>query len=424
MTSNHLRTFLLSIAMLGFSGFSDIGGLGRFASADDSSRGPVYTEPPQDDPSYWYMGEYMGQVATEDGQSETVGVQIRPTGKGGFDAILYQGGLPGLDGHKRDGTRLVGRLSDNFLILSGGPWAIFAEKDSCSIVDRGGKPLGKLDRVERRSSTLAALPPIDAMVLFDGTGTEQFINGRMTDDGLLMEGTSFKPMHQDFDLHVEFRLPYMPEAIGQQRSNSGVYIQSRYECQILDSFGELPVFNGAGALYRFRAPELNMTLPPLVWQTYDIRFTSPRWAADGTKLRNARVTAWLNGVMVQNDIELDGSTGAGMEETPSLLPTKLQDHSDPVRFRNIWIVDRGLAPTAPFPVEGSGELPSPPEQISLEIAANDAGGETPAEGAETDVEALADANSVDGIAAEPVAAPEKPSAQPSVKLVSEEKIAN
>lgn len=421
MTSSHLRTFLLSLAILGSSGL---------AFADDSSRGPVYTEPPQDDASYGYMGEYMGRVATGENESETVGVQIRPTGKGGFDAILYQGGLPGLDGHKRDGTRLVGRLSDNFLILSGGPWAIFAEKDSCSIVDRGGKPLGKLDRVERRSSTLAAYPPADAMVLFDGTGTEQFINGRMTDEGLLMEGTSFKPMHQDFDLHVEFRLPYMPEAVGQQRSNSGVYIQSRYECQILDSFGELPVYNGAGALYRFRAPGLNMALPPLVWQTYDIRFTSPRWAADGTKLRNARVTAWLNGVMVQNDIELDGSTGAGMEETPSLLPTKLQDHSDPVRFRNIWIVDRGLAPTAPFPVDGSGELAPPPKQISLELASAEASADSLADGVVASAEAPADEvvasaeSPADEVVAEPAPAAEKTAGEPTVKLVSEQKVAN
>jgi hypothetical protein len=414
MLSSHLRTSLLSLALLVFTGF---------AFAENPSRGPVYTEPPQDDASYWYMGEYVGQVTTGENESETVGVQIRPTGKGGFDAILYRGGLPGLEGHKRDGTRLVGRLSDNFLILSGGPWAIFAEKDSCSIVDRGGKPLGKLDRVERRSPTLAAYPPADAMVLFDGTGTEQFIDGRITDDGLLMEGTSFKPMHQDFDLHVEFRLPYMPEAAGQQRSNSGVYIQSRYECQILDSFGELPVFNGAGALYRFRAPELNMALPPLVWQTYDIRFTSPRWAADGTKLRNARLTAWLNGVMVQNDIEIDGSTGAGMEETTSLLPTKLQDHSDPVRFRNIWIVDRGLAPTAQFPVEGSGELPPPPKQIALELAATDANAEAPT----VEVVANAEAPAVE-VVAEPAPTAEEtaaePVVEPSVKLVSEEKVAN
>jgi hypothetical protein len=111
-----------------------------------------------------------------------------------------------------------------------------------------------------------------------------------------------------------------------------------------------------------------MSLPPLVWQTYDIRFTAPRWAADGTKIRNARITSWLNGVIVQNDVELENKTGAGQEETPTLLPTKLQNHTDPVRFRNIWIIDRGLAPSASFPVEGSGELAPPAKKPEAKVA--------------------------------------------------------
>jgi len=338
------------------------------ATGENGPRGPVHSEPPKDDPSYLLMGEFAGPVTISEDKTETIGLQIRPLGKGEFQAISYAGGLPGQENHMPEATRMIGRLSGDFLILSGGPWAVFAERDHCTLISRSGDKLGKLDRVVRRSPTLAAKAPEGAIVLFDGSDTDQFVNGQMTEDGLLIEGTDFKPMHQDFDLHLEFRLPYMPEARDQGRGNSGVYIQSRYECQILDSFGETPVFNGAGSLYRYRAPATNMALPPLVWQTYDIRFTAPRWAADGTKIRNARITSWLNGVIVQNDVELENKTGAGQEESPTLLPTKLQNHSDPVRFRNIWIIDRGLAPSAAFPVEGSGELAPPAKKPEAKLA--------------------------------------------------------
>lgn len=338
------------------------------ASAENGPRGPVHLEPPTDDPGYLLMGEFAGSVTVGEGKTETIGLQIRPLGKGEFEAISYAGGLPGQENHKPDATRMIGRLSGDFLVLSGGPWAVFAEKEQCTLISRSGEKLGTLDRIVRRSPTLAAKAPEGAIVLFDGSDTDQFINGQMTEDGLLIEGTDFKPMHQDFDLHLEYRLPYMPEARDQGRGNSGVYIQGRYECQILDSFGETPVFNGAGALYRYRAPSINMALPPLVWQTYDIRFTAPRWAADGTKIRNARITSWLNGVIVQNDVELENKTGAGQAEAPTLLPTKLQNHTDPVRFRNIWIIDRGLAPSASFPVEGSGELAPPAKKPEPKVA--------------------------------------------------------
>lgn len=347
------------------------------------SRGPVHTEPPQDDAAYWLMGEFVGPLTVGENEYETIGLQIRPLGADQFEALAFSGGLPGQQKHQRDSARkMIGRQSDGFLVLSGGPWAIFAEKDHCLILSRTGERLGRLERIQRRSPTLGAQPPAEAQVLFDGTSTDQFIGGKMTDEGLLVEGADIKPMFQDFDLHLEFLLPYMPEATDQGRGNSGVYIQSRYECQILDSFGVEPAINGAGSLYKFKAPDLNMALPPLVWQTYDIRFTAPRWSADGEKIRNARITAWLNGVIVQDDVELEDKTGAGKPEEPVLLPTKLQNHSDPVRFRNIWVVDRGLAPLNPFPVEGSAE-PEPAAAESKADQAKEAEEADQAEDAET-----------------------------------------
>jgi hypothetical protein len=131
----------------------------------------------------------------------------------------------------------------------------------------------------------------------------------------------------------------MPAARGQARGNSGVYIQRRYEVQILDSFGLEGEFNECGALYRQTPPDINMALPPLVWQTYDIWFAPPRFAADGTtKLANARLTVLHNGVPIHWHREITAKTGGGQQEGAQALPIQLQDHGNPVMFRNIWIV--------------------------------------------------------------------------------------
>ncbi len=346
-------------------------------AADDpepkKGKGPAYTEPPTDDPNYQLIGEFIGPIstATEDGgeegesqgdkqQPELLGLQIRSIGGDEFQAMSFMGGLPGQDKHQPEPFRMIGRRSGDFVVLSGGPWAIFVEKDSCLLLDREGNKVGRLERTRRTSPTLGARPPKDSIVLFDGTNIDHFTNAQMTNEGLLMEGADLKPMFQDFNLHVEFRLPYMPEADGQARANSGLYLQSRYECQVLDSFALDPVFNGCGALYRFRKPDFNMCLPPLVWQSYDVQFTAPRWAADGSKIRDAHITSWINGVKVQDNVALPDKTGAGKEEEPILLPIRIQDHGDPVRFRNIWIVDRGLA---------LGKFPIYPTKEELEAAA-------------------------------------------------------
>ncbi len=219
-----------------------------------AAKGPALTEAPSDDPNYILMGEFIGQIKTGDNESRRLGLQIRPVGNDQFDAVSFIGGLPGQDEHQAEPMRMIGRRSEDFVVLSGGPWAIFVERDSCLILDRQGNRVGTLERIERVSPTLGARPPENATVLFDGKNTDQFTMAEMTEQGWLKEGANVRPMFQDFDLHVEFRLPYMPEAMDQSRGNSGLYLQSRYECQILDSFAQDPVFNGCGALYKFRAP--------------------------------------------------------------------------------------------------------------------------------------------------------------------------
>lgn len=316
------------------------------------------------DPDFAFQGEFVGPVSVTPSQYQRLAVQIRPTGTGGFDAMQYQGGLPGEPSHRPAAVTLVGKRWERFLVLSGGPWAIFVEPDHCVLFDRQGQRVGRLERIVRQSPTLGALPPKDAIVLFDGKNTNLLTTARITADGLLMEGADLRPLFQDFNLHVEFLLPYLPSAKDQGRANSGVYLQSRYEMQVLDSFAQAPAINGCGAIYKSRKPDLNMCLPPMTWQTYDIAFTAPRWLADGTKWKNGRVSVWLNGVKVQNNVELTDKTGAGKLEDPLPLPIRFQDHRNPVRFRNIWLVDRGAAPVVGFPVhfKPADPAPQPPKK--------------------------------------------------------------
>ena len=311
------------------------------------------------DADFAFQGEFVGTVTIRPSHFKQIALQIRAAGDGMFEAAQYMGGLPNSPNHKAPLVSLVGKRASDFVVLGGGRWAVIGHPDYCLLVDGDGNRVGRLERVYRVSPTVGAQPPKHATVLFDGTGTDQFLNGRMTEGGLLMQGADVKPMFQDFNLHVEYMLPYMPAGKDQGRANSGCYLQSRYEVQILDSFGLEPVFNGCGSLYRFHKPDVNMCFPPLVWQTYDIIFTAPRWASDGTKVKNARITVWHNGVKIHNDLELPRKTGAGKPEEPTLLPIKFQDHGNPVRFRNIWIIDRGLAPSGPFPVRPKPADPKP-----------------------------------------------------------------
>jgi hypothetical protein len=130
----------------------------------------------------------------------------------------------------------------------------------------------------------------------------------------------------------------MPEAEGQHRGNSGVYLQERYEVQILDSFGQPSTIDGCGALYKQRRPDVNMCLAPGVWQTLDLDFRAPRYDAQGNKRSNARITVLHNGVVIHHVVELPTKTGAGRSEGPDPRPILLQSHDSEVVFRNIWII--------------------------------------------------------------------------------------
>ena len=161
----------------------------------------------------------------------------------------------------------------------------------------------------------------------------------MTDDGLLIAGATSQRKFGSCQLHVEFLLPFMPAARGQGRGNSGCYLQGRYEVQILDSFALDTVFVGGGSIYRQRKPDVNMCLPPMVWQTYDIFWEAPKW--EGQKLlRPAYVTVVHNGVLLHHHKEVVGRMAHRVvgtyEPHDAEEPLGLQNHDTQVRYRNIW----------------------------------------------------------------------------------------
>ena len=141
-----------------------------------------------------------------------------------------------------------------------------------------------------------------------------------------------------FRLQLEFNIHPGPRDANnaQANGNSGVYIQRRYEVQILDSYGRSPEIDGCGSIYKQRAPDANASRPAGQWQTYDITFHALHWSGD-RKTRNARITVVHNGVKIHDDVEITAKTGAGQPEAPSPGPILLQDHGQVVSFRNIRI---------------------------------------------------------------------------------------
>ena len=311
--------------------------LGSLVEAQDLTKG--VTDLSQVDPDYHIQGEYVGSIPLS-GYCRPIGLQVVARGHGEFEALLYRGGLPGngFDGSLR--LKLTGSWIDDRVVLGGEDLVVILQIGYAAVVkNSAGQRLGFLQPVKRLSPTLGAIPPANAIILFDGKNTERLTNAKVTPDGLLEIGCETKESFQNFTLHGEFRTPYMPQARGQSRGNSGFYLQKRYEVQVLDSFGLELQFNDCGSLYKFKAPDLNMSFPPLRWQTYDICFNAPRFSADGQRICKARITVRHNGVLIHDRLELENKTGGGSVEGPNPLPILLQNHGNPVHYRNLWLID-------------------------------------------------------------------------------------
>jgi hypothetical protein len=196
--------------------------------------------------------------------------------------------------------------------------------------------------------------PSDAIVLFDGKSLDEWKNantgaapGWKIDNGEMVVGPGTgdiqtKQVFGDVQLHVEWRDPQLPaDKVNQDRGNSGIFLQDVYEVQVLDNFENKTYVNGmVGSIYKQFAPLVNATWPAETWNTYDIIYTAPRFAADGSLTSAARLTVLLNGVLVQNNVALKGGTtyiGAPSYRPHGDMPVRLQDHGHLVRYRNIWL---------------------------------------------------------------------------------------
>ncbi len=285
-------------------------------------------------PDFALQGEYEGKL--EGGA--VLAAQVVAEGKGAFAVYFLAGGLPGAgwDGKTRLKTRAA--TEDGKTVVSANRWTGTLANGLFTGHNPDGVPF-TLRRVLRKSPTEGQKPPEGALVLFDGTGLGEWKGGRLVGDHCLGTGATTRKTFRDFKLHVEFRLPFQPDRRGQGRANSGVYLQNRYEVQILDSFGLAGTRSECGALYEQTAPDVNLCLPPLSWQTYDIDFQAARFDG-GQKVSPAVVTVLHNGVKVHDRRALRGPTGFGYKEEDTPGPIHLQNHGSPVYFRNIWVVVR------------------------------------------------------------------------------------
>jgi len=213
-----------------------------------------------------------------------------------------------------------------------------------------------------------AAPPSDAIVLFSGANLDEWINvrdrapaGWTVADGVFTVRKSTgnietRRRFQNFQLHLEWRVPAGITGTGQGRGNSGIFLASTgpgdngYELQILDSYENATYVNGmAGSIYKQAIPLANPMRAPGEWQVFDVIWTAPTFNADGSLRTNARVTVFFNGVLVQDNFALRGETvfiGPPSYKTHGSSPIKLQAHGDPsppISFRNIWV--RELSPT-------------------------------------------------------------------------------
>jgi len=311
------------------------------------------------------MGDWQGSWELDDGtDSGPLVAQVISLGKGEYRAKVLE--VFDIDRRTEPIAVLDGKLEGEAVRLAGqanyrdGTFNVKATMEDAKFT---GTFMGEgdgsfaLKRVFRVSRTMGLKPPKGAIVLFDGTGFKEWKRARVKEGGddtvkwelengamcVTRGGGNIitRKQFNDVKLHVEFRSPFMPEKRGQGRGNSGVYLQGRYEVQVLDSYGLEGKDNECGGIYKVRAPRVNMCAPPTQWQTYDITFTAPKFDAEGKLEERAKMTVVHNGVLIQDKTEVGGSTTAsagGKASEPGGV--YLQDHGNRVEYRNIWLVER------------------------------------------------------------------------------------
>ncbi|MDR0391006.1 MAG: DUF1080 domain-containing protein [Planctomycetaceae bacterium] len=347
------------LSLLGFIGFFvTIMFFVMFANVAESAEYTSVESIGVNDPDAARDFEIQGEYLNEDKSNNNVfGFNIIARGKGKFLFIVLSGGLSG-DGWKRGELRLFANaeVKDGVLVVTDNEREelddnkkIKRKKVEKPRVNRYKFANGKLTnldknevlvKVNRKSNTLGLKVPDGGIQLFaDGKASDILLNPKInTEAKTLWSEVSTKAFeNRPYVLHVEFLTSYMPDKSGQGRSNSGVYIDECYECQILDSFGLEGLNNECGGFYQQAAPVLNMCYPPLQWQTYDIDFTPAKFDDGGKKIANARMTVKHNGVVIHENFEPRHETPGCKKETSEARGLYLQGHGNKVQFNNLWI---------------------------------------------------------------------------------------
>lgn len=296
----------------------------------------VATDPDKAGPDYPIQGEYLGETADK----AKLGVEVIAKGNGSFVVNFLPGGLRGEGGDYAKRVEGTAKTEDGKtnITTKDGKWTGSIASGKLTGKNAEGQAFA-LEKTIRKSKTLGEKPPEGAIILFDGKDASEWKGGKLQDGNLLGSDIASNKTFKDHKFHVEFRLSYMPFQSGQGRSNSGVYVQHRYEIQVLDSFGLKGANNECGGIYSQKEPSVNMCYPPLQWQTYDIEFKAPRFA-DGKKTSPAVVSVWHNGVLIHDKHEIKGLTaGAALKDDDTPGPIHLQGHGGQVQYRNIWVVE-------------------------------------------------------------------------------------
>nr|MDT0656769.1 family 16 glycoside hydrolase [Micromonospora sp. DSM 115978] len=284
--------------------------------------------------------------------STTFHVDVRQAGE--YEVGLrYSNGPNPFQGDKTVSVYVNGRKIRQTVLPTTVTWKEWATKTERLALKRGVNTVQyRVDATDTGHVNLDLITvrkPGERIVLFDGGSLAewQHTDGRSATWPRLADGAMevccgdlrTKQAFGDFTLHVEFKVPLLPpEVTGQNRGNSGVYLQERYEIQVLDSYGDPTLdTNEAGAIYLQKAPDVNAATPPETWQTYDITYRAARYDGNGAKTEDARVTVVWNGVTVHDDVAITGPTGGNIPEGPATGSIRLQDHQNPVQYRNIWI---------------------------------------------------------------------------------------
>jgi len=330
---------LLGLSLCASSALFVANRLSVATAADSKGIVAITIEEAKKDPDFAIQGEYEGELGGQD-EKQKWGLQIIAQGDGKFRAVAYPGGLPGAGWDKEKKIQVDGTAKDGVATFNGEQGSATIKDGVARDTSPDGNPLGEMKKVERKSPTIGKKAPDGAVVLFDGKNGDAFTDPKKFADGLMSQGITSKQKFGDFSLHMEFLLSYMPAARGQGRANSGCYMQGRYEVQILDSFGLSGENNECGGIYTIAKPSVNMCLPPLAWQTYDVDYTAAKYDGD-KKTANAKMTVRHNGIVIHENVELPkATTAAPVAEGPETGPIYIQDHGNPIRFRNIWLVEK------------------------------------------------------------------------------------